>query len=1175
MHKRRKIIKWTIWSVLVITLGVFALNFHLTKSLEKLLKKELIERTASGTDGFYKLSFEHLSISFLKGELKIEGIYLRPDSTLFSEWDRKDSLPATYFTAKVDAIEFKGINLTWRHDYKKLHFATFNIEKPDITIVAPDSLQTKNTLHATKEKPKTLFEVVSPYINILTVQVLNLDNASVKYTVENTSPASVYALDDISFHAYEFRLDEYSSQRGNLLYCHDFEFITNKKQTILNNRDFSLDADKIHLNTKDSLIRIVNIRLNPQEKLWQQTGLLPDEKLKISIDTIMMGGLKFWRNQGLNYFTARNLEVNTTDISLTQTYIKDLSTPAKRLEIKPLSLYDIISPVLHSVKIEQIALDKAALEYKQKIGAKENSYSVDNFGFVATRFSIDSLENSARLFYSDNFVADANGIEGTIQTQNNRFSVNSMRLDAAAGDIYLDKIKLKPISIRAKTNYIAGNIDSLYIKGLKFDNGVSIAKLHVVKPHLHGVLADTASINASKKRRKGNSSKKFNLRDYFNPYFTHIDIGELKLKSGNILFENKESDTVRTYRVNSIDVFVDKLALNPQTMTRTKEWFFDYRNIGFRLGNFNNVLPGGEYQLSLGNIEFSTHKGLMSIKNISLMPVDSTASERLLFRSPEVCMRGLHRFPLLPLQTIEVESFNIDHPYLEWIKSDSTLLNVSLQSFFIDKLYWDSLQLSVGNVGAVDPRLSYAMLVRKQTHKENKEENPSLEKSFDLNKLDLYEKISKISPLVHIGSFDLGEVNLKIAYRDHKDSLVYQSLDSTHFAIDNLTVDSKKRLYELGNIYFSTRNLSYPIDGGFYTLKVGGVDLTKNSLRLSHIHMDPLYPMMEFAYKEPHHQDWFDVSCGEVLLSGINVPHYISDNVIEIDSINIQDALLQNFKNKQIPRMPYIMPMVYSGIQKIPVKTKVGLVNVRNFTVNYQELERKAKAPGVLVINEMNGTVSGFTNIVSEPNQFITLNATGNLMGNAMFKGEWKVPVDSLNDCFYLSGEIGRFEFKSLNPLITPMINLEITNGFTTRMHFNSRATSKGAHVDMTLLYDSLQLAFIKEHDGDTISRKLISDLINLVLKKSNPSYSHGVYKERKASLDLVRNPYHSTFNYFWQILRPALASSVGVPKKTQEAAMRTAGFLERVKLFFHGKKGKKYAEEEAEANENLIFHEE
>ena len=49
-------------------------------------EKRLIERTANATDGFYRLSFDKLSISFFKGELRLEGVSLEPDSKVFEHW---------------------------------------------------------------------------------------------------------------------------------------------------------------------------------------------------------------------------------------------------------------------------------------------------------------------------------------------------------------------------------------------------------------------------------------------------------------------------------------------------------------------------------------------------------------------------------------------------------------------------------------------------------------------------------------------------------------------------------------------------------------------------------------------------------------------------------------------------------------------------------------------------------------------------------------------------------------------------------------------------------------------------------------------------------------------------------------------------------------------------------
>ena len=230
MEKRkRKMIRNFFLAVFLITAGLFLLNFQLTKRLEKYLKKELAERTAKATDGFYRLSFDDLSISFFKGELKVEGVRLNPDSTVFRNWMQKDSLPFTYVTARIGVIDFKGLNLTWRFSYKRLHFNSFEIRNPDIKVYnSYYSSRTKKEIR--QAESKTLYEVISPYIDVLSVQTLNLENASVSFTVVNPFSPIVYALTNVSFHAYGFRLDENSTERGKLLYCDNFDFVTNQPQ---------------------------------------------------------------------------------------------------------------------------------------------------------------------------------------------------------------------------------------------------------------------------------------------------------------------------------------------------------------------------------------------------------------------------------------------------------------------------------------------------------------------------------------------------------------------------------------------------------------------------------------------------------------------------------------------------------------------------------------------------------------------------------------------------------------------------------------------------------------------------------------------------------------------------------------------------------------------------------
>ena len=168
----RKILKHTVITVLSLAVLFLVLNLFLTGRLERYLKRELIERTANATDGFYRLSFDKLSISFFKGELRLEGISLEPDSEVFGTLGRPwIAYPDTYVSTRIEVIDFKGINLVWRWNYRQLHFNTFEIRSPEVRVYGSSGsnplvsgLAADTVEHA---ESKTLYEVISPYIDAL------------------------------------------------------------------------------------------------------------------------------------------------------------------------------------------------------------------------------------------------------------------------------------------------------------------------------------------------------------------------------------------------------------------------------------------------------------------------------------------------------------------------------------------------------------------------------------------------------------------------------------------------------------------------------------------------------------------------------------------------------------------------------------------------------------------------------------------------------------------------------------------------------------------------------------------------------------------------------------------------------------------------------------------------
>ncbi|RHR37495.1 DUF748 domain-containing protein [Parabacteroides sp. AF18-52] len=1145
MGRKKKIVKYIFPAIGLLAVLLTILNLYLSNRLERYLKVELSQRTAEATDGFYNLTFDDLSIGFVKGELKIEGVRLMPDSTVFQQWKAIDSLPRTYVKAEIGVIDFKGVNLTWRWSYKELHFNSFEIKDPRIEVF--DSYYSgrmeKKIRHA---ETKSLYEVISPYINVLSVRTLNLSDASVFYTVENPVTPIVYGLDDVSFRAYGFLLDKNSSQSGKLLYCDNFEFVTNQPQTLLANNDFLLRTDSIKLSTQDSIIYIEKIRLIPQDSLWTENKQRPDSYVDAQVKTVEVNGVHFKREEALNYLTARSFEISSSDIQIFNLAGNDseVNKPvdgAAKIDtdslVQALSLYDIISPVLHSVSIKTIGIDAAKVTYSQAVKDSVEVYKLDNFNFQATGFLIDSLaEEKHGLWYSQNFAFEATGISGNMTARNHRFDVERMALDTESGDFSIEKIRLKPISVNSRKDYMSGSIDTLAMKGLLYDKGISADLFKIDRPVIY--YYKSPSYAKKNKEVKAPVDPRADVESILNPLLQYLSIKRIDLNHAYVTLNDRSVPDPVVYKLKDFNFYATRFLVNDST-NRSGSLFFACDHFGFSFSDFDNYLPGKAYRLAVRKGNFSTSKGVLSLQDVKLLPQDSLwqlgADSYISVETPMVYATGLSHLPQKLLQHLDAASLHVESPDIRMLKKDGSLLHLTLHDLEIGKIAWDSLHFSVGSIDLSEPVIRYQAGNSPDTIKVKK-------KSPLIISNDIYEAVNRFTP-----DLSLGKLNISNAVWDH---------DTASLFLEGLHLNTKDRIFGLKTVRFDTRDLAFPLDNGFYTLKIGKVNLDNTDLNMENIHLISTYPKMEFAYRQPKHQDWFDIKVGKLGLSGIDLPAYFSEQIVRIKEVQIDDAELQNFKNQQIAVPRHIVPMIYSGLQKAPVKVAIDSLGVNNLTVVYEELSKKGIQPGKLFFTEMNGKFSGFTNIASRPDQYIRLDANGKLMGKGYFTATWMLPVDSLNDRFLLDAHLADFDLTALNELITPLAFAKVESGRLTDFTFSTEASTKGATVEMLFLYRDLKAEIMKEKNGEVIDNKFLSRLANLVLKHDNPDHpEQGTHRPRYSQLSIERDPYHSTFNYLWQILRPALTESVGVSKKAQDVAKGVTGFFTKVKNFFHPKK--------------------
>lgn len=1273
--KTSKSFKIILFAIILIVGGGSFLNWFLKNRLESFLKKTLHERVAAATDGFYDLQFSDLSIGLLDGSLYIKDIKLVPDSAVFESWSKKDSLPPTYFKIHVGSVLFDGVNLTWHFSYKKLNFRLFEVKNPIIEIYASAD-NGEPELESRNKVKKTLYQQISPYINQLSIREIFFDNASVKYIAKEDESLSVYALKKFRFKAYGFRLDSESYENGKLLYCDNFEFLADNEQILLANDQICLKTNKIELNTQDSIIRVDKLVLIPQKQLWVERGIIPESYVEALIDSVRLKGIGFNRKEGLNRLNASLFQISNSDIQYynnkKNTTIKDTVTGKTELvsDASTWNLYSITGPLFNDISVGHIVLDNARFRYVDIGKDSVDAYKMERLNFEAFDFNVgsDSYVNK-KFLYSQFFKLNAVHLEANVVSKNQQLDIDKLDFNSYSGFFKISGIKVAPISLTSKLNYLSGSIDSITVAGIKYkDEGLDVDYFNVTNPWVKYV---KRAYYSKQEKEKTEPDKPASLQylNSFGPSIQYLRINKISIDHATLAYMASpvgEND----YYLSDFYFNATNLLLNDKTLKHS-DTYVTFDNISFSFLNFDNVLPGNEYRLKIGKANFSGFGGDLLLKNVDLIPTSKNKTSKtgtlvalkspllnvkrinynlfsndrklniasVLIKSPEIEVDSradsgvkskdksrplginlfLNKIDLTDAKIaykdeVSNESFTLDTWYLaldglNWvpdvsfwidnIETDSTKivfktsdnptkkhssktdtdkliktkfglkqatfknfsfaltspnldLSLNTDQFVINSVKKDNKSFDLGSFVIQEPTLLINQFFR--DHPVDKEDTHS--------KQDIYKKLYALAPVINAGNISV--VSGVIDYKNnlpHKN--INQKLNTVDLSLRGLNINNEKRTYYLSDINFKTKNLQFPLNGGFYNLKIADMEIDKSRglFELQDAHLEAIYPKTEFAYKQPHHKDWFDVKVSRVSLRGIDFPSYFANNLFSAKKVYIEDVMLRNYKNQKIPIEHHKMPLIYEMLFKLPVRLDMDSIDVRNFNVVYEELSKKGTEPGKIFFTDMNGRIANFNNYGRNGDKYMKLVANGKLMGTGYFDAEWTMPTDSLTDHFHLSAHLSHFDLKELNQLITPMAPAQVESGIVNQLTFSTDASSLGATIDMLFLYNDLQIKVLKDKkDGSVVENKLVSFAANAFLKKSNPDIKRGKAKApRHAHSQIVRNPYHSTFNYFWQILEPPVVESIGISKKTENFAKGVINFFGKIKSFF--KKDKKEKE--------------
>ena len=306
----------------------------------------LYDLVRSETNGYYQLDFDRLDIDLWRGDIRVAGVRLHPDST-------KDF--ASRGLRNLYSLELEELVFNVKSSARILLKRELLIERvravnPSIFVfhnkeAGPESfsLQTGN-----------LYREISDYLNVFRVDDLNLENAHFQHSPSN------FKLSNIDFYLENLLMDS-TSRPDRRFFTENLELEVRDQTFALRDSIHHISFNRLLLSTADSVLTFDSLRIQPLT--------LPDKRFNadsnyviydVTIPQLVLRGVDYFSAYRKDYLNIKELAFNDSQIQVdAETY----SDP-RGITKKSNSLQSQLIEVFEQIQVGKLRLINTRLDIK-------------------------------------------------------------------------------------------------------------------------------------------------------------------------------------------------------------------------------------------------------------------------------------------------------------------------------------------------------------------------------------------------------------------------------------------------------------------------------------------------------------------------------------------------------------------------------------------------------------------------------------------------------------------------------------------------------------------------------------------------------------------------------------------------------------------------------------------
>jgi len=335
------------------------------------------------------------------------------------------------------------------------------------------------------------------------------------------------------------------------------------------------------------------------------------------------------------------------------------------------------------------------------------------------------------------------------------------------------------------------------------------------------------------------------------------------------------------------------------------------------------------------------------------------------------------------------------------------------------------------------------------------------------------------------------------------------------------------------------KSFSFRIPDSFYRLGVTAItlDRDKGELMLEDLSIKPIRGLHKQATGLDLQDDVVEISLEKLQTVGLNSQAIFNGERPHLEALLLENPAIALVRDKRLPdNVDKRPPMPQELFKKMAKAVSIDTIKILNGKLSYSELVGKDANEAKISFDSLFAVVTGISEDwhSKDTRGEVLATAQARLMGKGVadVKFTWQ---QSVRDTFSFEGKLGPMYFKRVNEMTKNAAGALFRDGLIDSIIYQGAGNRHGATGLFEMQYNNLDLELTRKRTEEP--NKLLSKLLNMIIKRDNPTENEAV---RRVQMSSDRIPYKGFFNMYWKTLEDGLIKTVKPGKNRNKNPNRT-----------------------------------